>query len=559
MSRRSAKGREARPLGLLLGGMFGVALVSQGWLQLVNGQNTLAKAKASSRWEVERADTARRGDIVSTDGKLFAQSNDVFELSLNYEKLPHTESFFLALANASGLSAAELMQSVASDGISKTWQQPLSGPRAAAVRKVKQDWFADGVSLRRVARREYPFKDVTQTLVGHFGEEGAPTGLESSQNVLLAGIDGMRQGLPDRKGAFLPMRMTGEDRRAVPGADLQLTIDSNVQIAATSALRLAVEQNMADQGVAVVMDPNTGDLLAAAVWVRGQDKEESNGFNPLVMARFEPGSTFKILTLAKAMDLAVVNPEATMHCGGSIVVGDKTIRCSHGAHGTIDGRKAISKSCNVASVKWAQAIGRDDFTKFFETSGLMDVPGIGLPGEVPGNYVRDEYAKRIQLANFGFGQALTATPVALCAAYNALAKDGIYHHPRLIKRKGEKDVPLETPIRLFREDTADTLLDFMASTFEDEGGTAHKLRIDGYRLGGKTGTAQKLDRNWRDDKRRYVSNFVGYVPAENPVATVLVMIDNPTAGQYYGGSVAGPVFRSIAEALIKQFNIPRTP
>lgn len=558
MSRNSIRNQKANRLGIGIFSAFFVTAATQAWVQIIDGRNILDKAQKASRFEVERTETARRGTIYSSDDKVLAQNNDVYELSINYTNVPKSDGFYLALSEATGIPAAELSMSAERGSRSKTWQQPLPRSKAEAVKTVKSKWFAHGVSLKRVPRRDYPFAGEFVALVGELYKEGGPTGLEKSLDLMLSGIDGKRKGLADRKGAFLPMRMTAEDQKALPGRDLTLTIDSSLQSAATSALKRAVEFHKANQGVAIIMDPATGDLLTAASWVRGQNDGEGNGFNPVSMARFEPGSTFKILTLAEALDLGVVNPDAFIQCNNSLVIGPKVIRCSHGAHGSIDARHAISKSCNISSAIWAKEIGYERFTKFFDSAGLMRKPGVGLPGEIPGFYVGDDPAKRIQLANFGFGQALSVTPISLCAAYNSLANNGLYHRPRLVKEVDGVEQALGHSHQLFSRETADTLLDFMTTTFEEDSGTAHNLRIPGYELAGKTGTAQKLSSGWSDKNKSYVANFVGYVPAKSPRATVLVMIDNPTGGQIYGGSVAGPIFKQIADSIIKRYNLPRT-
>lgn len=555
MSSRNDSRSIQRKAGFALIAMFLVATSSQAWVHFGAADTILGRASKSGRFEVEREIVADRGRVLSADGTVLAQSLDTFLLSIRYDQVPHSPSFFLALSAATGLSAADLSAPLAAGGTQRFWSEPLTSSQAERVRAVKSHWFADGVSLERSQTRAYPFSDVTGTLVGRF-EPDLVTGLERSQDSILGGVNGEQKGLADRRGAFLPMR-TNKFKRATDGADIKLTIDLSLQITATQALRAAVESNRADAGVAVVMEPATGNILAAATWTADGNQEENNGFNPLVMMRYEPGSTFKILTLAKAMDIGAVSANSTIQCSGSITVNGKQIKCAHGAHGAVDPRKGIAKSCNVASVLWAQKIGQSAFRSFFDAAGLMDRPQIGLPGEVPGFYVKDDAAERLQLANFGFGQALSVTPVMLCAAYNAIANGGEYRSPQLIESTNDVPEPRGVSRRLFDEYVSDEILDFMVSTFEDPSGTAHSIRIPGYVLGGKTGTAQKLNKDWRDDRRQYVSNFVGYVPGKNPKATVLVMIDNPKAGQYYGGQVAGPVFKAIAHGLIRKYGIAK--
>ena len=546
---------DRRGLGSVLIGAFVLAAGSQAYKQVVVNSQIIARARETNRFVVTRTEFAQRGSIYSSDGKVLAQSNDCFELSINYKKVPKSRAFFMAMSEASGIPAIEMLVPAESGGKSRTWKQPMSGSRADKIKLVKGEWRADGISLRRVPRREYPLSDVAEAIVGT-SQEGQPiTGLESSQNALLAGSPGSLTGMVDRTGAFLPMRMEGVASKAIDGSDLTLTLDSGLQTAAAAAIRKAVEANNADQGVAIAVDPATGDVLAAASW---RPDKQANGFNPIVMGRFEPGSTFKILTLAKALDDGVVSAHDTVSCGGVIRVAGKDIKCSHGAHGTVDGLKAIAESCNISAVTWARKIGRDRFIDFMRTAGLFDSTNIGLPGEIPGKYNPDDGSPTLQIANMGFGQALNLAPLSLVSAYAALANEGIRINPRLIKRVGDRETAPPKQVRIVSGDTAAQMMHMMEATIERDFGTGHRLRIPGYRLGGKTGTAQKLGKGWDKERPKYVANFVGYVPIDQPRAVILVMVDNPKSGDYYGGSVAGPVFKEIAQSVIKRFNIPKS-
>jgi cell division protein FtsI/penicillin-binding protein 2 len=560
MPKTSQTKQDARRLGTILVAMFVCAGVSQAWVQTGKRSSIIAEAKKIGRLDVSREEFARRGAIYSQDGKVLAQSNDRFELSLAYKKVPHSEGFFLALSEASGLPANEFSTPAFAGSKSKTWQMPIPKDAADRIQQVKSDWRADGLSLRRVPSRDYPYSDVCEVLIGTQNEGQNPTGIEAGFNDFLAGKNGFRSGQVDRTGAFLPMRMEGNDQKANHGDDLTLSIDSTIQVAATAALKRSVQTQNADQGVAIAIDPKTGNILALSTWVQGQEKAASNGFNPAIMARFAPGSTFKILTLAEALDLGVLDVTDAVACGGSLPTGYGTaIHCAHGAHGRVDTNKAIARSCNVAATTWARKIGKEEFVEFMTRAGLFQRTGIGLPGEIAGKYNPDDYNKNLQLANMSFGQSLDATPIALCGIFSSLANGGLKMPPRLVTAIGGKPVKSEKPTQLFKPETADTMLGLMEAVIQEDYGTGHSLKIDGYRLGGKTGTAQKLGQGASKSSPAYVSSFVGFVPAQQPRAVILVMIDHPKEGVYYGGAVAGPVFKSIAEAVLKRYNVPRDP
>jgi cell division protein FtsI/penicillin-binding protein 2 len=189
---------------------------------------------------------------------------------------------------------------------------------------------------------------------------------------------------------------------------------------------------------------------------------------------------------------------------------------------------------------------------FLEQLGLLEKTNIGLPGEVSGLFRRNEYAKELQLATLGFGQSLTCTPLALTSAFSILGNRGIRMQPRLVKRVGDREFPIREAGRVISEEAADQVALAMESVIESDAGTGKTLRIPGYRLGGKTGTAEKVG----TERKGYVSNFIGYVPAQEPKAVILVMVNNPKAGGYYGSTVAGPVFVEVAKSVIRRFNIP---
>jgi cell division protein FtsI/penicillin-binding protein 2 len=284
-------------------------------------------------------------------------------------------------------------------------------------------------------------------------------------------------------------------------------------------------------------------------WKPGED------FNMAVMGAYEPGSTFKALTLAKALDEGAVSPGSTLVCNGVLKIGKREIKCAaHGgkrAHGVCDNERAIAKSCNVAAATWALRLGRDKMVGLIDASRVLERPSVGLPGSRSGVFNRKDGAPALQTANLGFGQALNVTPLQLAAAFGALGNHGTMMRPRLIDRVGRWDIPREEGQPLFSPESADTVLRLMESVIESDEGTGKSSHIPGYRLAGKTGTAQKLGSGGG-----YVSNFVGFVPAREPKAVVLVMIDSPTAGAYYGGTVAGPVFTEIARSLIRTLSIP---
>lgn len=556
----------------VLGGGLFLAGFAQFRVHVTDREHTLALAKARHRLTTVRTIAPTRGRILASDGQPLAQDLRSGQLTIDFTKVPRSRAFLTELAAASGIPAAEFEGLAESGAKKKTWLAPLDGPTQERIDEVRVAWRADGVSVRSDGKRAYPFGPSTACLVGLRrtlkGKDGKPaevmTGLEASFDKELSGVPGRREGMTDRTGAFLVSRLVGEQRPKVDGKDVVLTIDTTIQNVAYEALSHAVDDYKGLNGAAVAIDPKTGDILAMASYPsfhpEAPDPTDRNpgGYNPAIMSALEPGSTFKILTLAKALDAGKASMSEVISCGGQISVGNRAIiRCDmHGgrrAHGPVDPIKAIAKSCNVSAATWAKRVGRTEFFRFIDEVGLVDKPGTGLRGEARGLLNRNDFAQHLQLANLGFGQAINTTPTALASAFSLVANGGVRMKPRLIKSIGGKETPIEPAgPAVIRKETADEVLRAMEAVIESSEGTGKHLTIPGYRLGGKTGTAQKLDKG-----RNHVLNFVGTVPSRDPKALILVMVDSPRGGQY-GGQVAGPVFRAMAQAIIRRYRIPPT-
>ncbi len=556
--------------GAFLGVMFLVAAGSQIKLHVFEADSTVQLGEQTNRFTVTRIDKAKRGGIFTSDGKPLAEDADAYELTINFSKIPRTSAFALALSEATGIPATEFL---ALEKGSRTWPAAVSPKQAKLIQEVKSVWRADGVSLSRVGTRVYPFGELAASLVGSQQfqsikdeKTGKPvsvvvrTGLESSKNRELTGTDGKQSGLADKDGSLLPLRSSPPETRRQDGHRIVTSLDSQIQIAAAQAVRDAVVSNKATSGVAVVVEPSTGRVLAMANWPSFDPENPTGasvGYNHATMSLLEPGSTFKILTLAKAIDQGQVNTDWHLNCGGEFHLNKFwRVRCDahHGsrAHGLIDAEKAIAKSCNVAAAKWALGVGRDEFIGFLNALHLFEKTELGLPGEMGGDYNEKEYAKPLQLAQFGFGQSMTVTPARLAAAFGMVANKGVYRAPRLIDSIGDVEVKPSEGDQVLSAATCERVMRHMEAVIESDFGTGKDLRIPGYRLAGKTGTAQKVGFKGGG----YVSNFVGMVPAKDPKAVVLVMIDNPKGGKYYGGSVAGPAFVRIARSVIDRFHLP---
>lgn len=552
-------------------GFFALAVASQAKLQVKERGKTIELADKADRYTRKRTDEPARGSILDREGNPLSQDETATELTVRFDKVPDTEAFRVALASASGVPAEEIAEQAKSGATSRVWTVALSARQRNKLASVRQRFSADGVSIAPAGGRAYPLGESAACLVGtirQYADKGwVRTGLERKLNDELTGEAGYISGLTDKKGRFLPGRITQRKERR-DGDDVRLTIDSQLQTTAFQAVKEAVEKNKATNGVAIVLDPSTGNVLAMANYpsyfpipVPGQGAGKNpGGYNPAYMAVLEPGSTFKILTLAKALDAGKTTLHDHLRCTGVLNLNKAwRIRCDahHGnrAHGDVDPIKAIAKSCNVSAATWALRIGREDFLGYVDDLGLLRKTPVSLPGESHGLFNYNEYAKPLQLANVGFGQSISCTPLALAGAFGMLGNGGLRMEPRLIDSVGKEEVPVEEGKRIISEEAASETMETMEAVIMSDAGTGKDLRIPGYRLAGKTGTAQKIGGG---TGKGYVSNFVGFVPAGKPKAMVLVMVNDPKGGAYYGASVAGPAFKTIAKGVLDRYHIAPT-
>lgn len=549
-------------------------VISQAKLQTWGSESVRAEARKVGRYSVTQVVPAIRGRILDRTGKPLAEDSPITELNVTFADVPNSSGFWLALADAVGIPAAEFEAVRATEIKSRSWQVSLSPEQRRKFGEVRKFWRADGISLNGQGMRHVVIGDSGSPVVGGFRRqkingkvEVVRTGLEGTQDTLLSGKPGKLVGFADEEGHILPNRII--ETQSVDkqdGADIVTTIDADIQMAAYESLSREVATTHATEGSAVVIDPRTGDVLAMATYPTfpWDEKQAGNGVNfganPATKTRLEPGSTFKILTLAKALDEGATTLQQKLTCNLTMRVRAETIGCdrSHGAHGTIDPVQAIAKSCNVSAANWALRIGHGKFDQFMNDLGLFQPTGIELGGETRGFRNTKEWAKDVQLATWGFGQSVTCTPLGLASAFSMIGNQGKRVPPRLIRRIGGKDQPIRPGSRVISEAASAEVLQAMEAVVETQGGTGYSLRIPGYRLAGKTGTAEKIgeiDPISKKPIKGYVANFIGFVPAERPQAVVLVMVNNPK-GKYYGGAVAGPVFRDIALSIIREMRIP---
>lgn len=560
----------------LMGGVFVVAAASQVKVMAFDAPAIQEKARNSKRFETVKTILARQGSLLTADGKPLARDHDRYELILEPENAPRTPAFYTALGRALGLPPSEIQSSMESGKKRAIWRLRLTEGQRSAFWATKSDYRADGIGIQYVGGREYPLGEAAAVLVGVDrgvlalkDEEGNPvkkhirTGLEGALHGAMEGTDGSMRGMRDHKGRLLPMR-SEEVVAKRDGDDVILTIEADLQREAYQALRDQVRAFRAERATAVVLNPRTGDVLALANYpsfdptragVRTVDQ------NAAVGVQLDPGSVFKPITLAIALQEGKVDPKTIGVCNGVGEFGGIPLKCDfhngRRAHGPVDAYGAMAKSCNIMAARWATAVGRDRYLEYLEKLGLLRPQGSGIPGEVGGYVYRNDPAPLIQVSRWGMGQAITVTPLGLATALCPIANGGQIVRPRLVLEKEGASVPARVGERVFTAEAAAETRKAMQAVMEAPGGTGTKIKLVGYELAGKTGTAQRYNVEGGGYGDGNNSNFVGMVPADDPEAVIVVMVEKAKV-QQYGGLVAGPAFQRIAEAVVKRYRIPPT-
>lgn len=516
-------------------------------------QRERLQGMAQEQYLRELALPARRGDIFDRRGTPLAQSVDVDSIWVDPSMLVDPKDVARKLARALGVDQKDLLERLVK-GRRFAWVKRQVTP--AEVEKVKA-LSLPGFGYAKEPRRFYPQRELAAHIIGLVGTDARGLdGLELSFEDELSGDAATRASVRDAKGRKV-LTNGVDDPLARQGAAVTLTIDRHLQYVTEKALLKAVDDARAVAGMAVVLDPKTGELLAVANAPRfnpnAPNGTSAESFrNRAVTDAFEPGSTFKAFVIARALDDKQISEASTFQCeNGHFAIGRHVVHDTH-PHGTLDTRGILQVSSNICAAKVGQKLGRETLVETFHRFGFGERWNLGLPGEARGviPFPRAEIA----LATQSFGQGLTASPLQVAAAYAALANGGVLMKPYVVAKVVDSDglvlienKPTEVR-RVVSAKTAATVVSMLESVVE-KGGTAPKARLDAYRVAGKTGTAQKVDPLVKGYSDKYFASFVGMVPAEDPRVVIAIFIDEPKT-DIYGGPLAGPAFKEIAEAAM---------
>ena len=418
-----------------------------------------------------------------------------------------------------------------------------------------------GVFFQKENRRVYPQRELAAHVLGFVDvDEKGLGGIEHSLDKLIRGRPGRVMVMADGRRHWYDRRESAAD----PGASVVLSIDETIQYIAEKELARAIEQTRAKNGVVVVQHPNTGELLAVANWPTF-DPNHAGAYpdevrmNRAVTAAYEPGSTFKLITLTGAIENGITNPNELIDCQmGTILVAGRLIH-DHKPFGILSVRDVLAKSSDVGTIKIALRLGGP---KFFETIRDFDIgqpTGIELPGENRGLLRPLENWSANSIGSLAMGQEVSATPVQMVSAVSAIANGGMLYRSRVVHEiRGDALATLRAhpePTQATDAKTAATIREMMENVILN--GTGKPAQLDGYTAAGKSGTAQKIDpATGRYSKSQYIASFVGFAPVNEPVLTILVALDSPV-GAHFGGDVGGPVFKRIAEQTLAYLDVPR--
>jgi len=536
----------SRFLLLVIVGWF-VALGARA-IYLQGLHNDFLQAKGESRYSRQLSLVATRGMIVDRNNEPLAISTPVESVAASPSDMDASTSQLARLARLLDMDARELTKKLVDTKKDFVYLKRQLPPEEAS--KIVELGIP-GVFLQREYRRYYPAGEVMAHLIGFTDiDDKGQEALELAFNEALTGKPGSRRVIKDRRGHIV------EDmdsiRKPQDGQKLALSIDARVQYLAFRELRQGVLDNKAKAGAVVVLDTQTGEILAMANLPTYNPNnrtkiDPSRQRNRAVTDLYEPGSTLKPFTAAAALEAGNVRPETIIQTApGYLTIGNRTIHDAH-PQGALTVSQVIQKSSNVGAAKMALQLPPETLWKFFRDVGFGTPPNAGFPGAASGKLRAYATWKPIEQATMSYGHGISVSLLQLARAYTIFANDGEIVHLTLQKR----EQPAERT-RVLKPETARAVRAMLELAVQP-GGTAPKAQIAGYRVGGKTGTAHKLI--GRSYANKYVSSFVGLAPASNPRLVVAVMIDEPSAGQYYGGSVAGPVFNRIMSGALRLLQI----
>jgi cell division protein FtsI (penicillin-binding protein 3) len=524
------------------------------YLQLFSYSEYLAKAQRQQQRIFEIS--PMRGTIYDRQGRELAVSLPMDSVFGDPAEITDIETVSRLLSRVLDVPADDLEEKI------REAKTPVRLARKLSPEIVQRitDMNLKGVFFQKENRRVYPQRELAASVLGYVDlDEKGIGGIEYSLDKQIRGRPGKMMVMADGHRRWYDRRESAAD----PGASVTLTIDQTIQYIAEKELARAISETHAKAGTVVVEDPNSGELLAVANWP-AFDPNDAGNYSPesridrAVASAYEPGSTFKVLTLTGAVENGVATPDELVDCQmGQIMVSGRLIH-DWKKFGVLSVRQVLENSSDVGAIKIALRLGAPRFYDTIRAFGIGEPTGIELPGENRGLLRPVENWSANSIGSLAMGQEVSVTPIQLVSAISVIANGGTLYRPHIIKEidGGDPDAlrPLAAPQEATDARTAATMREMMEGVVLE--GTGKPARLDGYTAAGKSGTAQKIDpATGRYSAAQYNSSFVGFAPVNNPAISILVVLDSPE-GQHHGGLVGGPVFKRVAEQVLAYRDTP---
>jgi len=546
-----------RRIGLLFAAFLVLLVVAAGRALWLGGVRSGSLANAATSQQVSSAKLpAERGSIVDRKGNPLAVSEPASDISATPYLVKDPIKAAERLAPVLGQTPEALVQKLARKDTGFVYlARNLPAAQAARVQRLN----LTGIALEPGHLRFYPREFLAAQLLGSVGTDGRGlSGIEYERNRILTGTDGERRLVKDALGQSINVRDT---KPTHPGDRIELTIDAAIQDEVERVLTKVGQTYRPKGATAIVLDPRDSEVLAMANWPRidANDPGAAPAYaaqNRAVGATYEPGSTFKAVTVAGALEENVVKPDSKFVLPPQIQVADRTIGESH-PRGTeqLSTAQILAQSSNVGAITIGLKEGKQRFDKWVRRFGFGQPTGVDLPGEERGIVLPVDKYSGSSMGNLPIGQGIAVTPMQMAQAYTAIANGGILRTPQVVRRIAGERVPAPKGRRIVSTKTAFQLRTMLEGAFAP-GGTASEVSIPGYKLAGKTGTANKIDpKTGEYSQSAYVASFIGFAPALHPRLLIAVMVDEPH-GAIYGGTVAAPAFGQIASFALPYLRIP---
>lgn len=551
----------------MLGGLLGRLIYLMGF------RSDYYYEKAEDLHERERDIKAARGEILDASGRVLAANKTVCTISVIHSQIEEPEKVIRLLTEKLGISEEEIRKKVEKISSIERIKTNVEKETGDSIREAG----LKGVKVDEDYKRYYPYQSMASRVLGFTGGDNQGIiGLEVEYEEVLSGTPGKILTTTDARG--IEIDEIGESRiEPVPGDNLRISMDANIQKYVQQAAGKVMEEKQAERVSILLMNPQNGEIYACVnvpefdlndpfTLNTGEDisdksQEEKQDLlnqmwrNPCLNDTYEPGSTFKIITMSAGLEEGVVSLEDTFYCPGYKLVDDRRIHCSnrrgHGSQTFVEGAE---NSCNPVFIEVGLRLGVDRYYKYFTQFGLLKKTGIDLPGEAGTIMHKKENMGNVELATVSFGQSFQITPIQLATTVSSLINGGRRITPHfgvsVESSDGTYVKKLEYPVEtgIVSEETSETVRYILEKVVSE--GSGRNAGIEGYSIGGKTATSQTLPRS----ANRYISSFLGFAPAENPQVLALCIIHDPQ-GVYYGGTIAAPVVRSIFENVLPYLGI----